>query len=128
MPPFHDSDICRGIIDSLPIGLCVVDMQKRIVFWSDGAECITGHLRHEVIGHSCIAETLLHCDQPGCEFCHEDCPAPTPSRHRTLPNRWAFCITKPEMLSPSTVYISYTRRTTLPRTPSCGSREYSLCF
>ena len=74
MPPFPDSDICRGIIDSLPIGLCVVDMQKKIVFWSDGAESITGHLRHEIIGHSCIAETLLHCDQPGCEFCHEDCP------------------------------------------------------
>jgi diguanylate cyclase (GGDEF)-like protein len=31
-------------------------------------------LRHEVIGHSCISEALLHCDQPGCEFCKEDCP------------------------------------------------------
>jgi hypothetical protein len=49
-------------------------MQKKIVFWSDGAERITGHLRHEVIGHSCISESLLHCDQPGCEFCKEDCP------------------------------------------------------
>jgi len=25
-------------------------MQKRILLWSDGAERITGHLRHEVIG------------------------------------------------------------------------------
>jgi diguanylate cyclase (GGDEF)-like protein/PAS domain S-box-containing protein len=74
MSSFHDSDICRSIIDSLPTGLCVVDMQKKIVFWSEDAERITGHLRHEVIGHSCISETLLHCDQPGCEFCNEDCP------------------------------------------------------
>ena len=73
MTSFHDSDLCRNILESLPTGLCVVDMQKKIVFWSEGAERITGHLRHEVIGHCCISETLLHCDQPGCEFCKEDC-------------------------------------------------------
>ena len=74
MSSFHDPEICRSILESLPAGLCVIDMQKKIVFWSDGAERITGHLRHEVIGHSCVSETLLHCDQPGCEFCKEDCP------------------------------------------------------
>src|SRR5437899_7888467 len=74
MPSFHDPDVCRSIIESLPTGLCVVDMHRKSVFWSDGAQRITGHLRHEVIGHSCIAESLLHCDQPGCEFCNDDCP------------------------------------------------------
>jgi len=74
MSSLHDPEICRSILESLPAGLCVVDMQKKIVFWSDGAERITGHLRHEVVGHSCVSETLLHCDQPGCEFCGEDCP------------------------------------------------------
>jgi len=64
MSSLHDPEICRTILESLPAGLCVVDMQKKIVFWSDGAERITGHLRHEVIGHSCVSETLLHCDQP----------------------------------------------------------------
>lgn len=71
---FDDSEICRSILESLPTGLCVVDLQKRVVLWSDGAERITGHLRHEVIGHSCVGEPILHCDQPGCEFCGEDCP------------------------------------------------------
>jgi diguanylate cyclase (GGDEF)-like protein/PAS domain S-box-containing protein len=78
MSSFHDPEICRTILESLPAGLCVVDMQKKIVFWSDGAERITGHLRHEVIGHSCVSETLLHCDQPAHEFrgefCKDDCP------------------------------------------------------
>ena len=74
MSAFHDSEVYRGILESLPVGLCVVDMQKKIVFWSDGAERITGHLRHEVIGHSCVAEGLLHCDQPDCEFCTDDSP------------------------------------------------------
>lgn len=76
MSSFVDtSEICRSILESLPTGLCVVDVQKKIVFWSDGAERITGHLRHEVIGHSCISEPILHCDQAGCEFCNENCPA-----------------------------------------------------
>jgi diguanylate cyclase (GGDEF)-like protein/PAS domain S-box-containing protein len=74
MSSFHDPEICRGILESLPSGLCVVDIQMKIVFWSDGAERITGYLRHDVIGHSCISESILHCDHPGCEFCIEDCP------------------------------------------------------
>jgi|SRR5579859_1169843 len=74
MSAFHESEVCRGILDSLPTGLCIVDMQKKILFWSDGAERITGRARHEVIGHSCIGEAMLQCDQPGCEFCNEECP------------------------------------------------------
>lgn len=73
LSPF-DTEMCRSILESLPIGLCIVDLEKKIVLWSDGAERITGHLRYEVIGHSCIGEALLHCDQPGCEFCNEECP------------------------------------------------------
>lgn len=61
-------------MESLPTGLCVLDLQKKIVLWSGGAERITGHLRHEVVGRSCVSHPLLHCDQPGCEFCSEECP------------------------------------------------------
>ena len=71
---FDDSEICRTILESLPAGLCVVDTQKKFILWSDGAERITGHRRHEVIGKSCISAPLLHCDHPGCEFCSEECP------------------------------------------------------
>jgi diguanylate cyclase (GGDEF)-like protein/PAS domain S-box-containing protein len=74
MTLFDESDLYRDIMESLPTGLCVVDQNKKIVLWSDGAERITGHLRHEVIGRSCVSEPLLHCDQPGCEFCNEECP------------------------------------------------------
>lgn len=73
MSCFEESELYRTIMESLPTGLCVVDLQKKIVLWSGGAERITGHLRHEVVGRSCVAEPLLHCDQPGCEFCSEEC-------------------------------------------------------
>jgi diguanylate cyclase (GGDEF)-like protein/PAS domain S-box-containing protein len=75
MASFDDPEVCRNILESLPTGICVLDRQNRILLWSAGAERMTGHLRHEVLGHSCIAEPLLHCDQPGCEFCGEHCPA-----------------------------------------------------
>jgi PAS domain S-box-containing protein len=74
MSSINEPEIWRGILESLPIGLCVLDLQKKIVLWSNGAERITGHLRHEVAGRSCVSEPILHCDQPGCEFCSEECP------------------------------------------------------
>src|SRR5215831_18499495 len=55
-------DVCRNILESILTGVCVVDIQKKILR-------ITGHLRHEVIGRSCIAKALLHCEQSVCEFC-----------------------------------------------------------
>jgi PAS domain S-box-containing protein len=69
MSAFDEFDVFRNILESLLTGVCVVDMQKKIVFWSDGAERITGHLRHEVIGRSCVDSALLYSQQPGCEFC-----------------------------------------------------------
>ncbi len=74
MSALHDPEICRSILESLPVAVCVVDMQMKIVLWSDGAERVTGHLRHEVIGRSCLSEILQHGNQPGSESCSEDCP------------------------------------------------------
>jgi diguanylate cyclase (GGDEF)-like protein/PAS domain S-box-containing protein len=72
MSCFDDLEICWGMLEALPAGLSVVDLQKKIVIWSAGAERITGHLRHEVVGFSCVSQPQLHCDQPHCEFCRED--------------------------------------------------------
>lgn len=74
MSAFQDPEICRSLLESLQIGICVVDLQKRIVFWSDGAERITGSLRHEVVGRPCAGRTLLQCDQNTCEACGSECP------------------------------------------------------
>jgi diguanylate cyclase (GGDEF)-like protein/PAS domain S-box-containing protein len=74
MGMFDEPDIYHGILESLSAGLCVIDLQKRIVLWSEGAERMTGRHRHEVLGHSCVGEPLLHCDHKDCEWCNEDCP------------------------------------------------------
>jgi diguanylate cyclase (GGDEF)-like protein/PAS domain S-box-containing protein len=75
MPDFFDPEIYRTILESLPTGLCVIDLDKKILLWSAGAEQITGHLRHEVIGRICTGETfLLHSDARDREWCDEESP------------------------------------------------------
>src|SRR5258706_11975678 len=66
MPAFRDPETYRDILDGLQIGVSVLDLQKKIVFWSDGAEQITGYARIDVLGHSCADNILLHCNQVSC--------------------------------------------------------------
>jgi diguanylate cyclase (GGDEF)-like protein/PAS domain S-box-containing protein len=74
MPHFRDPEIYRDILDGLQLGVSVLDLNKKIVFWSDGAEQITGYARLEVLGHSCSENILLHCNHNSCETCVEKCP------------------------------------------------------
>ena len=74
MPAFQDPEIYRDILDCLQIGVSVLDLQQKIVFWSDGAEKITGYARIDVLGHSCRDNIFLHCNQISCEMCVEKCP------------------------------------------------------
>jgi diguanylate cyclase (GGDEF)-like protein/PAS domain S-box-containing protein len=74
MPAFQDPEIYRDILDGLQIGVSVLDVQRKIVFWSDGAEQITGYARIDVLGHSCTENVLLHCNQTSCEMCVDTCP------------------------------------------------------
>ncbi|MHB8218101.1 MAG: PAS domain-containing protein [Candidatus Sulfotelmatobacter sp.] len=62
------------MLDGLQIGVSVLDLQNKIVFWSDGAEQITGYSRIDVIGHSRADNILQHCNQHSCEMCADRCP------------------------------------------------------
>lgn len=106
MPAFQDPEIYRDILDGLQIGVSVLDRQNKIVFWSDGAEHITGYSRMEVLGHSCMENVLLHCNAQSCEMCSEECPIASALReakpveaasfihhkagHRTPVHTWAI--------------------------------------
>ncbi len=77
MPGFHDPEIYQTILESLKTGLCVADRERKIVFWNEGAESITGYLRHEVVGHSCKDNILRHCNGISCALCGERCALTT---------------------------------------------------
>ncbi|HTZ72731.1 MAG TPA: GGDEF domain-containing protein [Candidatus Aquilonibacter sp.] len=44
-------DIYQRILESLQTGVYLVDRNEKILFWNEGAEKITGHLRQDVLGH-----------------------------------------------------------------------------
>jgi len=64
----------RAILESLPAGVYLVDRDRRILFWNDGAERLSGYFRHEVIGRRCADDFLMHCDEFNEALCGSACP------------------------------------------------------
>ena len=50
MPELNDPEIYRTVLDNLQTGVYIVDRNRRIRFWNEGAEQITGYLRQDVVG------------------------------------------------------------------------------
>jgi two-component system cell cycle response regulator len=74
--------ISKRIFDLLPNlheGVYVVDSNRKIVFWNEGAERISGYPKDEVEGHYCYNNILRHIDEFGKELCHSGCPL-----HKTM--------------------------------------------
>ncbi len=63
------------ILDSLNDGVYATDRNRRIVYWNDAAERITGWSAEEVVGRWCGAGVLCHVDKDGHSLCgREFCP------------------------------------------------------
>lgn len=69
-----DPGVFRAIVDGLTMGVYIVDRDRRIVYWNDGAEKITGYFRHEVVGRCCRDNILVHCDEHNSVLCDVGCP------------------------------------------------------
>jgi diguanylate cyclase (GGDEF)-like protein/PAS domain S-box-containing protein len=69
-----DPSSYRDILECLPNGVYVVNLERKILFWNDGAEKITGYLRQEVIGRYCQDNLLMHCDLTYQCLCDCECP------------------------------------------------------
>jgi len=74
MPDGLDPNQYRAILESLPSGVYAVDRERKLLFWNDGAERITGYLRQEVIGRHCQENLLMHCDLTYHCLCGPECP------------------------------------------------------
>lgn len=66
MSEFDDPKLFRTILDSLQTGVYLVDHDQRIVFWNDGAERITGHLRQDVVGRSSRCDVVAKNEGNNC--------------------------------------------------------------
>jgi len=74
MSELQDPEIFRTVLDSLQTGVSMVDRNGKILFWNQGAERLTGHKRHEVVGRSRRESILPHCNDQGCVACGATCP------------------------------------------------------
>ena len=64
----------RAVLEALPTGVYLVDRDRRILLWSNGAEELTGYLRPEVVGRACRDDLLMHCDDTNTILCGQSCP------------------------------------------------------
>lgn len=71
--PF-DPEVYRTLLESMPNGVYVVDRERRVVLWNEGAERISGYLRQEVMGRRCQDDLLVHCDENNTILCGAACP------------------------------------------------------
>jgi len=64
----------RDVLANLLDGVYVVDTQRRISFWNQGAEKITGFSAAEVLGRACSDNILVHVTGQGARLCLGGCP------------------------------------------------------
>ena len=67
-------DIYIAIISNMQDGAYFVDQNRRILFWNDAAERITGYSKEEIIGKDCPSSNLNHIDEEGRPLCKVGCP------------------------------------------------------
>jgi diguanylate cyclase (GGDEF)-like protein/PAS domain S-box-containing protein len=64
----------RHVLNAITDGVYVTTAEREIVFWSDGAERITGYSADEVVGKHCYDDVLIHTDTTGRRLCFDGCP------------------------------------------------------
>lgn len=60
-------------------GIYFVDIDRKITFWNQGAERISGFTKEEAVGKHCFNNFLNHVDGEGNQLCFNGCPL-----HKTL--------------------------------------------
>ena len=65
----------EAVVDSLNDGVYVCDLDRRIIYWSESAQRITGWTAEDVVGRQCFDSVLCHIDKDGHPLCGEEyCP------------------------------------------------------
>jgi len=65
----------QNLLANVSDGVYFTDSERRITYWNQGAERISGYAASEVIGRQCRDNILIHVDEYGRSMCGGDCPA-----------------------------------------------------
>jgi diguanylate cyclase (GGDEF)-like protein/PAS domain S-box-containing protein len=73
-PSTLGGDFFKKLLENLYDGVYFVDLERRITYWNNGAERISGFSAAEVVGKHCSDGILIHVDAEGCRLCTGSCP------------------------------------------------------
>ncbi|MBN2564655.1 MAG: diguanylate cyclase [Candidatus Eisenbacteria bacterium] len=62
------------VLDNLYDAVYMLDANRRITHWNDGAEKLTGHTADEMLGADCREKALVHLSKDGKDLCDSICP------------------------------------------------------
>lgn len=69
-----NSDLFKNIIEFLNDGVALINSQRNIFFWNQGAVKICGFTKAEVIGQKCFEDILIPSNHDDLQICKNDCP------------------------------------------------------
>ena len=85
--------LLRHVLEDLPVGIYILDRERRIRFWNHGAEHLTGQLAQEVVGHV-LEDVVQACDRRGNSLNGELCPVTMTLSHGQPQQCTAFYLHK----------------------------------
>ncbi len=62
------------VFDNLFDAVCLVDADRRIIFWNGSAETLTGYRSSDMLGMSCRDSGVIHINEDGESYCLTHCP------------------------------------------------------
>jgi len=68
------SSFYEKLLDTMYDGVYFVNRERRITFWNEAAERLTGYTSREVLGKQCSDNLLGHVDETGKSLCVDGCP------------------------------------------------------
>ncbi|MDR3775084.1 MAG: sensor domain-containing diguanylate cyclase [Terracidiphilus sp.] len=69
-----DPAFYKDLLDHMSDGVYFVDRDRRILYWNEGAQRLTGYKAEEMMGRQCQDDLLCHVDGAGRRLCQEGCP------------------------------------------------------
>jgi diguanylate cyclase (GGDEF)-like protein/PAS domain S-box-containing protein len=71
----------KALLDQVNDGVYIVDLDRRILYWNEGAFRQTGYEAHEMVGRRCPEDGLCHVDSEGKRLCLHNCPLTASLNH-----------------------------------------------
>ena len=87
-------DFLETLLHSVDNGVYFLDKDKRIVFWSKGAEAISGYPASQTLGQHCSDKLLVHIDDKGVVQCKDFCPTDQALKSGSVIRDFAYILHK----------------------------------